>query len=84
MTEFDPALVAWTDQFGALLRDKVREMQSAIVATGWNNVTHTFQDPFDHDDFYLSYTKGEYVLTHESTDHTVVLNIEALGVNRRA
>ncbi len=80
----DPRIVAWSDQFGALLRDKCREMQRAAFASGWDSVAHVFNDPHDDDLWRLVYEGGDYMVTNitASDDHYVVLDIESLGVNR--
>lgn len=80
----DPYVAFWADQFGALVRDKCRQMQSAIVATGWSSCAHVFEDPSDGDRWRLTYEQGIFYLTNLSDDenHHVVLDIEALGVNR--
>lgn len=85
MTEFDPSLVAWTDQFGALLRDKTRVLQEAVFVSDLDNLSHDFQDPATEERFRVGYSKGEYTL--ESLTHAnnvvLVLDIDRLGVNRR-
>jgi len=82
MTE--PLVIAWADQFGALVRDKVRQMQDALVVTGWTTVAHVFEDPADGDRFRLTYHGGEFLLTNVSdvTQTQVVLDLESLGVAR--
>lgn len=80
----DPYVVSWADQFGALLRDKAREMQETILRTGWTNIAHEFDDPYDDDKFRLWYEDGNYLLQNLSTDHDpVLLDLDRLGVNRR-
>lgn len=80
----DPYVVAWSDQFGALLRDKVRDMQAAVYVTGWTSMAHVFKDPYDDDKYRLAYDAPEYYLINlNDPDETVVtLNLEKLGVNR--
>ena len=83
--DVEPHITAWADQFGALLRDKCRQIQDAIIATGWNNVSHEFHDPRDGERWRVSYREGYFWVTNldQDEDHHVLLNIDALGVNRR-
>lgn len=79
----DPYIVAWKEQFGALVRDKVRQMINAIEVTGWNELAHCFDDPYDDDRFHLTFYNGEFYLVNLSTPQTHVrLDLEKLGVIR--
>jgi hypothetical protein len=82
MTE--PAMRAWADQFGALLRDKCRQMQDALVVTGWDTVSHVFIDPSDGGQWRLTYLRGDFFVSDLSDDEPtpVMLDLDALGVNR--
>lgn len=81
----DPLLTAWAAQHGARLRDVCRQMQDALVVTGWDQVSHVFQDPYDDDEWVVSFQDGEYLLKNlDNPDGSVVvLDLEKLGVNRR-
>lgn len=80
----EPHIIAWSDQFAALLRDKCKDMQAAIVASGLDSLSHAFKDPLDGDVWRLTYHQGEYYV--KNTDlpggKNEQLDIEALGVNR--
>lgn len=81
----DPHICAWADQFGALLRDKIREMQGALLATAWTNMSHIFQDPADGDTWQITFESGEYYAQNLDDDeymHPVLLDLDALGVFR--
>jgi hypothetical protein len=80
----DPHVVAWTDQFGALLRDKCRALQDALVASKLDSLSHAFKDPLDGDVWRLTYHKGEYYVKNmeDSSSENMQLDIDALGVNR--
>ena len=80
----DPHITAWADQFGALLRDKVRGMMDAQAATGWNSIAHAFDDPSDGDTYRLHYEDGQYFLTNITEDESNVVELDpvALGVFR--
>lgn len=86
MSEYDPEIVSWADQFAALLRDKVREMQTALFATGWDNLAHVIEDPAREENWKITYFDGSFWLTclsGEDAGEMVALDLEALGVNRR-
>lgn len=78
----DPEYVAWADQFGALLRDKCRQMMRAILATGWNTCATLFRDPADDDVWRLVYNNGVYTVENitEGSGDSVTLDLDALGV----
>lgn len=80
----EPHLIAWSDQFGALLRDLCRQMMEALWSTGWNHMAHEFKDPWDGDEWRLTYHQGYYYITNltEDPDYHVLLNLDALGVRR--
>lgn len=78
-------MAAWADQFGALLRDKCRQMQECLYFTGWNQMATEFEDPSDGDQWRITYRQGYFYITNltEDESHHVLLNLDALGVNRR-
>lgn len=80
----DPYVKAWADQFGALIRDKVRQMTAAVRLTGWTEMAHVFSDPYDDDKYRLTYYQGEYYLINLSgpDNSHIRLDLEALGVER--
>lgn len=80
-----PEVAAWRDQFGALIRDKVRQLQNALLATNWTHMSHEFTDTWDGDEWRLTYRGGHYWITNlsDDPDFDLEINIEALGVNRR-
>ena len=80
----DPYVRAWADQFGALVRDKVRQMVNAVKVTGWNSVAHVFKDPYDDDEYRLIFYDGEFYLTNlnDPSQGHIRLDLEALGVER--
>lgn len=79
MTDVD--LLAWADQFGALLRDKVREMQLGLDATGWTSMAHVFES-VEGDSFRLIYEDGEFYVSPVPAEDgmIVVLDLDSLGV----
>jgi hypothetical protein len=86
MSERPPAhAVAWADQFGALLREKCRQMQEVIYLTDWDRLSIEFTDDYDGDQWRLTFRQGYFWVTNLSEDesHSVLLDLEALGVNRR-
>lgn len=60
-------------------------MQECLWFTGWERLSHDFTDPHDGDEWRLTYRQGYYWITNltEDEEHHVLLNLEALGVNRR-
>jgi hypothetical protein len=80
----EPHTIAWADQFGALLRDKCRQMQEGLWATGWDHMVHEFSDPSDGDEWRLTFYQGYFWVTNltQDEDKHVVLNLDSLGVNR--
>jgi hypothetical protein len=80
----DPYILAWRDQFGMLVRDKVLLMLEVVKATGWANFAHVFNDPYDDDKFRLVYDSGEfYVGNLSNTNGEVVkLDLERMGIKR--
>jgi hypothetical protein len=84
--EEDLSLLHWVDQFGALLRDKCRQMQEALWATGWDSMAHAFVEPQRGETWRLTYQEGEYYLTcldGESAGEMIVLDLDSLGVHDR-
>ena len=81
----EPYLAAWADQFGALLRDKCRQIQEVIYLTDWDRMSVDFNDIYDGDEWRITYRSGHYWVTNltEDDSHQVMLDLEALGVNRR-
>jgi hypothetical protein len=81
----EPHLIAWFDQFGALLRDQCRQIQEVVYLTGWDRLAIEFTDAYDDDDWRLSYRAGHFWVTNltEDKEHHVELDLDALGVNRR-
>jgi hypothetical protein len=79
-----PYAAAWADQFGALLRDKCRQMQEIIYLTDWPNLAIEFEDIYDGDYYRLSWRAGSFWVTNlsEDPDYDIQLDLEALGVNR--
>lgn len=80
----DPHVLAWGDQFGALVRDKCRQMLTAIAVTNWDTCAHGFQDPADGDHWRIAYEGNEFYLSNITSGdgEMVVLDLEALGVLR--
>lgn len=80
-----PHAVAWADQFGALLRDLCRQMQEVVYLTDWKHCSVEFTDDYDGDEWRLTFRQGHFWVTNLSEDesHHVLLDLEALGVNRR-
>lgn len=85
MKEPSPAITAWADQFGALLRDQCRLIQEVVYMTGWTHLAVEFTDTYDGEEWRLTYRQGHYWVTNltEDENHHVLLDLEALGVNRR-
>lgn len=80
----DPVAVAWADQFGALLRDKVKLMVKAVAHSGLDPLFHMFEDPEEGDSYRLGYVEGLFLLwpLDDESESAIVLDIEALGVIR--
>jgi hypothetical protein len=80
----EPVLIAWADQFGALLRDKVILLIRAVAASGLDPIYHSFSDPVDGDGYRIAYDSGQFLLWNldDEAETVVVLDIEALGVIR--
>ena len=76
----DPYITAWSDQFGALLRDKVRAMIEAVKASGFRSLAHVFKDPFDDDMWRLFYEEGEFYLVNLETGNQFQLDLPSLGI----
>jgi hypothetical protein len=75
-----PYMRAWAEQFGALLRDKVRQMQEAVAVTGWRTLAHVFNDPYEHDvEYRLVYDHGEYSLVRADDPDAVIVIIAGAG-----
>lgn len=80
----DPYVKAWADQFGALIRDKIRQMVKAIHVTGWDQLAHVFKDPYDDDEYRLIFYQNEFYITNlaDPNGYHVRLDLDALGVER--
>lgn len=77
----EPHVQAWADQFGALLRDKCRQMILALEASGWDTMAHVFVDPDEGDSWRLQFVEGQFVAINLDDDETAtVLDLHALGV----
>jgi hypothetical protein len=80
-----PQQIAWRDQFGALVRDKCREIIEVVALVEWDNLAIDFVDTYDDDEWRLTYRQGHFWITNltQDPDFAVLLNLDALGVIRR-
>ena len=76
----DPYITAWSDQFGAMLRDKVRAMIEAVKASGFDSLAHVFKDPYDDDLWRLFYQDGQFYLVNLETGTQFQLDLSLLGI----
>jgi hypothetical protein len=75
-------LIAWTDQFQALLRDKVYNLMKAIEVSQFDNIRTEFPDPYDDDRFALIFEDDAFYLTNLTQGEGVLveLDISKLGL----
>lgn len=78
----EPYMVAWADQFGALLREKVYQMMKAIEVTGWTKLATEFDDPYDDDEYRLMFDGEDFLLLNlaHPDGEPVLIDINRLGI----
>lgn len=72
----DPYTIAWSDQFHALVRDKVYESMKAIEITQWKNIATEFNDPYDEDRYCLSFDGNSFWLENLVSGNGAMIQID--------
>ena len=75
-------MVAWTDQFQPLLRDKVYSLMKAIEVSQFDNIATEFPDPYDDDRYRLSFEDDSFYLENlvQGGGVMVEIDINRLGL----